>query len=154
VDVKRIGAAGSSQGGGLSLAVAALDPRVAAVSADFPFLCDFRTSLPIALSPFRDIHDLMQREPGRRAAVGRTVPYFDLYYLAPRIKAPVKVQVGLRDRTCPAEGVRNVFERISGPKSLEEWPQADHSDENVLRAETMMDFIYERLGARPAKAKP
>jgi|GEM_PF-361415 len=148
VDVQRIGAAGSSQGGGLSLAVAALDPRVAAVSADFPFLCDFRTSLPIALSPFQNIHDLMQREPGRRVAVGRTVSYFDLLHFAPRIKAPVKVQIGLHDRTCPPEGIRRVFERIAGSKSLEEWPQADHMDENSLRAETMMDFLYARLGGK------
>jgi cephalosporin-C deacetylase len=121
---------------------------VAAVSADFPFLCDFRTSLSIAQSPFKDIHELMQRDPGRSGAVGRTVSYFYMLNLAPRITVPVKVQVGLRDRTCPPKGIRRVFERISGPKSLEEWPQADHSDFNALRAETMMDFLYARLGRK------
>ncbi len=78
--------------------------------------------------------------------MGRTLPYFDLFHLAARIKAPVQVQLGLRDRTCPPQGIRSVFAQIAGPKSLEEWPRADHSDYNVLRAQTMMDFLYARLG--------
>ncbi|MBL8178866.1 MAG: acetylxylan esterase, partial [Bryobacterales bacterium] len=42
VDAERIGAAGTSQGGGIVLAVAALDERVKVVAAHVPFLCDFR----------------------------------------------------------------------------------------------------------------
>ena len=42
VDANRIGAMGTSQGGGIALAVGALDPRVKAVVARVPFLCGMR----------------------------------------------------------------------------------------------------------------
>src|SRR5690349_3100122 len=42
IDRSRIAIAGTSQGGGMALAVASLDPRVRAVVAHVPFLCDMR----------------------------------------------------------------------------------------------------------------
>src|SRR5207253_11024084 len=41
VDADRVGATGGSQGGGLTLACAALEPRVKKAAAVFPFLCDY-----------------------------------------------------------------------------------------------------------------
>src|SRR5207253_1898805 len=41
VDAGRVGATGGSQGGGLTLACAALEPRVKKAAAVFPFLCDY-----------------------------------------------------------------------------------------------------------------
>src|ERR1700730_12133733 len=42
VDARRIGTIGRSQGGGLALACAALEPRIKMVAAACPFLSDFR----------------------------------------------------------------------------------------------------------------
>ena len=42
VDSERVGVQGKSQGGGLALAFAALEPRVRAVVSVYPFLCDYR----------------------------------------------------------------------------------------------------------------
>lgn len=149
VDVRRLGTAGSSQGGGLSLALAGLDPRVAAVSADFPFLCDFAGSIPKAEGPFKDIRLYLEKEPGRRAQVESTLRYFDVLNFAPRISMPVKVQVGLRDRTCPPEGIKRAFALMaSGQKVLEEFPNADHGDENGPRWQKMLDYLTERLVRR------
>ena len=55
VDSTRIGAMGTSQGGGLVLALAALDPRVKAVTAFLPFLCNFRLTATIEGSLVRKI---------------------------------------------------------------------------------------------------
>ena len=44
IDASRIGLVGTSQGGGMALAVTALDPRVKVVVAHVPFLCDMRTA--------------------------------------------------------------------------------------------------------------
>lgn len=42
VDAERMGVAGGSQGGGLALACAALEPRIRRAAVWFPFLCDYR----------------------------------------------------------------------------------------------------------------
>ncbi|PIU20649.1 MAG: hypothetical protein COT18_01200 [Elusimicrobia bacterium CG08_land_8_20_14_0_20_59_10] len=146
VNAARIGVAGSSQGGGLSLAAAALDPRVAAVSADFPFMCDLYTGVPLSEGTLKSVRELTEREPSKRAAVLSTIPYFDLLNLAPKIKAPVKLQAGLRDTACVPGGIRNVYNAIKSPGRLEEFPDSGHGDDNVLRYEKMMDFIYSALG--------
>ena len=41
VDGSRVGAAGGSQGGGLTLACAALEPRIKRAAPIYPFLCDY-----------------------------------------------------------------------------------------------------------------
>ena len=42
VDAARVGAMGASQGGALTLACAALEPRIKRAAPVFPFLCDYR----------------------------------------------------------------------------------------------------------------
>ena len=146
VNAGRMGAAGTSQGGGLSLAVAALDPRVAAVSADFPFMCDIYTGLPLSEGTLKSVRELIEKDPAKREAVLRTISYFDLLSQAPKIKAPVKIQAGLRDRKCVPDAVKNVFAAITSPGRLEEFPNSDHNDDGDLRREKMLDFVYSALG--------
>ena len=148
VDARRIGATGMSQGGGLSLAAAGLDARVSAVSAGFPFLCGVQASLSAARGPYQELRAFMERGPAQRRAAARTLAYFDVLNFAPRIKAAALVQAGLRDRTCPAAGIREVYGRLAGPKVLAEFPAADHMDDNVPRWEKLKAFLIERLGAR------
>lgn len=42
VDAQRVSVMGGSQGGGLSLACAGLEPRIAKAAVDYPFLCDYK----------------------------------------------------------------------------------------------------------------
>jgi cephalosporin-C deacetylase len=42
VDENRVGATGASQGGALTLACAALEPRIKRAAPVYPFLCDYR----------------------------------------------------------------------------------------------------------------
>lgn len=49
VDPERIAVCGDSQGGGISLAVGGIDPRVKAVMPDVPFLCDFPRAVQTAV---------------------------------------------------------------------------------------------------------
>jgi len=147
VNTQRIGAAGPSQGGGLSLAVAALDPRVAVVSADFPFMCDVARIMPVSQGTLKSVRELIEQRPALRAVVLGTESYFDILNFAPKIKAPVKIQAGLRDKACPPEGAKAVFKAIKAPKVLEEFPKAGHGDEGALRTAKMLDFIYSALAA-------
>ncbi|MBI3554019.1 MAG: acetylxylan esterase [Elusimicrobia bacterium] len=148
VDPKRIAAMGASQGGGLSLLAAGLDARVAAVAADFPFLSSWETSLAAPQPPYAAVRRYIEEHPAERAAVMKTLSYFDALDVAERIKVPALVQVGLKDRTCPPEGVKAVYARIaSRQKRLKEYPQADHGDENAARWEAMSVFLAGRLSA-------
>jgi len=124
VDRSRIGAMGTSQSGGIVLAIGGLDPRVAAVVAHVPFLCDMRRAATIDGS-------LVQRllATNRSLSPGkiRTLEYFDPLHLGRRLRAPTLVSAGGQDQTCPAETIRAVFDRLPGIKSLIYYPNLAHT---------------------------
>lgn len=53
VDAARIAVCGDSQGGGMSIAAAGLDPRIKAAMPDVPFLSDFPRAVRVA---FRELY--------------------------------------------------------------------------------------------------
>ena len=57
VDATRVGALGDSQGGGLTLACAALEPRIKLAAPVFPFLCDYQRvwEMDLALDAYDEI---------------------------------------------------------------------------------------------------
>jgi len=124
VDSTRIGAMGTSQGGGLVLALTALDPRVKAVTAFLPFLCNFRLTATIEGSLVRKT--LLQYGDMNENSFN-TLDYFDPYILADQIKAPALVSAGGKDQTCPAAGIRTVFDRLGGIKALAYYPDLPHT---------------------------
>ncbi|HWE62030.1 MAG TPA: alpha/beta fold hydrolase [Chloroflexota bacterium] len=134
VNPERIGVIGGSQGGGLTLAVAALDPRPKLAMADIPFLCHFRRALEMTdRDPYQEIAAYCQRYPQRIDQVFSTLSYIDNLNLADRIRCPVLITVGLQDLVCPPSTIFAVYNRITAPKDLaifpfgvHEIPQAHH----------------------------
>jgi cephalosporin-C deacetylase len=124
VDPKHIGIMGTSQGGGIALAVAAIDPRIQAVTAHVPCLCDMRQAagMPGSLANVRlnDAH-------ANNADSWNTLEYFDGARLAPHIRIPALVSAGGLDKTCPGVSIRAAFDRISGSKSLVWYPNMPHT---------------------------
>ena len=146
VDAARLAVMGASQGGGVSLLVAGLDGRITAVSADFPFLTDWPDSLSAPGSPYADVRKYILEHPEKRSDVLKTVSYFDTLDVADRIKVPVLVQAGLKDRTCPAPEIETMYSRLKSPrKKLKEYPNADHSDQGAERWKTAEDFLADVL---------
>ena len=142
VDAKRLAVMGASQGGGVSLLVAGLDPRVTAVSADFPFLTDWPESLAAPEGVYPSVRKYITEHPDRRDAVMRTVSYYDTLDVADRIAVPVFVQAGLKDKTCPAPEIETMYRRLkSKRKKLKEYPDADHSDLGAERWKTGEDYL-------------
>lgn len=127
VDASRIGLYGISQGGGLALFLAGLDPSIRAVRADSPFLCDWPTILAVGHWPADAIVREMRRSRGKEAAIRRTLAYFDVTSVADRIKAACSVGTGLLDRTCPATGVIAAFNRIAAEKEMRVFPCTGHA---------------------------
>lgn len=133
VDATRVGTSGGSQGGGLALACAALEPRIARAAAVFPYLCDYRRvwDLELASGAYADIEDWFRRfDPlhTRRDEVFGKLGYIDVANLTPRIHAEVLMSVGHADRTCPPSTQFAAYNKIDSPKSLREYPDFGHEN--------------------------
>lgn len=119
-----IAIAGTSQGGGIALAVAALDPRLKAVVAHVPFLCDVRRAARTEGSLIRNLLETakMNDEPHLRV-----LEHFDPLKLAASLRVPVLISAGGRDTTCPPQTIQAVFDRITSVKSLFHDPELPHT---------------------------
>ena len=115
----RVGCTGISQGGGLTLATAALEPSVALAMPEVPYLCDFPRAVQIAGPPglvktiYGEIPAYCRAFPDRYDETFRTLSYFDVVNLAPRITCPTLVSVGLWDDICPPSTVFGAFNRLT-----------------------------------------
>jgi cephalosporin-C deacetylase len=130
VDPGRIGLTGGSQGGALTLAVAALDPQRRAKLAmpDVPYLCHFRRAVDVAaVPPYTEIAGYCRTWPEREARVFRTLSYFDTMNLAGRIACPVLMSVGLQDVCCPPSTIFATFNHLdSAEKEMRVFPYNGH----------------------------
>jgi cephalosporin-C deacetylase len=131
VDPKRIAIMGTSQGGGIALAVAALDPRVRAVAAHVPCLCAMRDAAAI---PGSLINTLLNKANANRADAWNTLDYFDPLRLAPNLRAPLLVSAGGKDTTCPPGTIRSVFDAVAAIKTLAWYPELPHTSSQSFYA--------------------
>jgi cephalosporin-C deacetylase len=137
VDATRLGMWSRSQGGGLTLATAALDQRLRVAVAEEPFLCNYPVAITVTSRPYVELHDYVADHPEARQAILDTLAYFDPLHLAPSIQCPTLVNVGMRDEVCPASTILPVFERITAPKALHVYPDLTHTPCTDFNAHTM-----------------
>ncbi len=101
VDPQRIAVEGGSQGGAFALALAGLDPRVAAAVANVPYI----SNIPdyIRLSTGGSGASFLERikDPETGEAAARSLAYIDVANLAYSISAPTQIIVGVQDRVTP-----------------------------------------------------
>lgn len=117
IDTTHIAVTGSSQGGGLSLATAALDSRVKICMSDLPFLCHYRRALEAATGgPYLELLTFFKQHPHKEEQGWNTLSYFDNLNLADHIKARTLVTIGLQDVVCPPSTIFAVYNHIKAPK--------------------------------------
>lgn len=131
VDPARVAAAGGSQGGGLTLACAALVPHIKLAAPTFPFLTDYRRvwHMDLVKTAYRELRDYFKRfDPlhQREDEIFTRLGYIDVQHLAPRIRAEVYMAVGLVDETCPPSTQFAAYNKITAPKSLAIYPDFGH----------------------------
>lgn len=106
VDPDRIAVCGGSQGGGIALAVAGIDPRVRAVMPDVPFLCDYpRAVQKASRDPYLEIVRFLAQHRDKKAQVFATLNYFDGVNFARQARAAALFSVAVMDETCPPSTV-------------------------------------------------
>jgi cephalosporin-C deacetylase len=147
VDPNRVGATGGSQGGGLTLACAALEPRVRRAFPVYPFLCDYQRVWEMDLAErayeelawyFRAFDPRHERE----AEIFSRLGYIDLQHLAQRVRAETRMAVGLMDEICPPSTQFAAYNRMTCDKSLVIYP--DFAHENLPGVD---DMIYEFMAS-------
>ncbi len=126
IDATRLGMWSRSQGGGLTLATAALDDRVRVAVAEEPFLCSYPLAMTLTSRPYVELSDYVAAHPEQQAAMLETLAYFDTLHLVPQIQCPTLVNIGMCDAVCPAATILPVFERITAPKALHVYPDLTH----------------------------
>ncbi len=131
VDHDRIALMGTSQAGGIALAVGAIDPRVKTVVAHLPFLCDMRAAAQI---PTSLIKQRLEAAGANNEASLRTLAFFDPLTLAPDLKVPTLISAGGKDVNCPEVTIRAVFDRLPGRKGLMYYPELPHTSSAAFYA--------------------
>jgi cephalosporin-C deacetylase len=143
VDAARVGATGASQGGGLTLACAALEPRVKLAAPVYPFLTDYQRTweMGLAVDAYQELQAhfrLFDPRHEREADTFTRLGYIDIQHLAPSIRGEVLLITGLNDTVCPPSTQYAAFNRITAPKRHVLYPDFGH--ETLPGSD---DLIYE-----------
>lgn len=146
VDAERVGATGGSQGGALTLACAALEPRVKRAAPIFPFLCDYQRvwEMDLATNAYEELRLFFRHfDPRheREEEIFTRLGYIDIQHLAHRIRGEVLMAVGLMDAVCPPSTQFAAYNKIHSQKDLLIYPDFGH--EGLPGA---ADAIYDFLG--------
>ena len=152
---KAIISVGASQGGGLALIAAALDPRITAVVSIVPALGEHTGPLygrPDA-APSNLIMGRDKKTPDPKIIAATA--YYDTVNFARFVKVPVLMSGGLIDPACPPTTVCSIYNSLSCPKQLDLAPLIGHNQGPRL-AELRNAFLVKHAGiASPAgKATP
>lgn len=131
VDPTRVVAHGGSQGGALTIACAALEPRVVRAAPVYPFLCDYRRvwEMDLAKDAYGELREWFRRfDPlhRREDEIFTRLGYIDLQFLAPRIRASVLMSVGLMDAICPPSTQFAAYNKMTCAKDLLIYPDYGH----------------------------
>ena len=104
VDPGRIAVAGAGIGGTMGLVAAAFRPQVRALAVDMPFMIGPEDALELAgeAYPLGEVNDYLRVHPEERDKVLASLEVFSPLVIAGRVKCPVLLSVGARDRgQCP-----------------------------------------------------
>ncbi len=132
MDVKSIYVTGGSMGGYLTLALAALDSRVAYCAADNPSFADMRSTVLASHFPMSSIQYYAKRRSLPMSMILNNLDYFDLKNFAPAIKSKTIIAMGLLDEFAPPNTELVLYNSIP-----------DTRDDNAPNKQL---FIYPNLG--------
>lgn len=131
VDENKVYATGQSQGGGLTIACAALEPRIAKAAIEYPFLSDYQRvwEMDLAHNAYEELtHHFKWFDPrhAQEEKIFRKLGYIDVQYLAPWIKAEVLMVTGLMDNICPPSTQYAAYNKMKCKKQIILYPDFGH----------------------------
>lgn len=122
-DGRKIGVTGSSQGGFLSLAVAALDKRITCLGVVHDAMCDYEKELHVVAGGWPHYFYQQKNADARRIEGAR---YYDGVNFARRVTAPGWYSFGYNDVVVPPTASYATYNEVKAPKQLSVYPQTGH----------------------------
>ena len=142
VDPNRIAVTGRSQGGGITLAMAALVPDVAVAMPDVPFLCHYPRATTISDEPpYSEISQFCKTQRDKVESVFKTLSYFDGVNFAARGRARALFSVGLMDEICPPSTIFAAYNHYAGSKEIRIWEFNEHEGGGTHQALEQVAFL-------------
>ncbi len=131
VDATRVAAMGGSQGGGLTLACASLEPRICRAAPVFPFLCDYKRiwDMDLDINAYAELREYFRWfDPthSREDEVFRRLGYIDVQNITKRIRGKIMMVTGLMDNICPPSSQFAAYNKITSPKDVVIYPDFGH----------------------------
>ena len=131
VDENRLSCCGGSQGGGLTIACAALEKRIKRAAPLYPFLSDYKRvwEMDLARDAYLELKEYFRHHDPRHERedeIFTKLGYIDIQFLAPRIKGEVLMQTGLMDTVCPPSSQFAAYNKIASPKKVLLYPDFAH----------------------------
>jgi cephalosporin-C deacetylase len=131
VDANRVGATGGSQGGALTVACSALEPRIKRAAPVFPFLSDYKRvwEMDQAKDAYQELQEYFRHSDPTHRVEDRVfvkLGYIDIQFLASRIQADVLWGIGLMDTICPPSTQFAAYNKIVSPKEMMIYPDFGH----------------------------
>jgi cephalosporin-C deacetylase len=132
VNPERIIVAGGSQGGGISLAAAALSDKLFAAMPDVPFLCNFKKATQMVDTyPYHEISLYCRIHRDKVDQVFSTLSYFDCMNLVTMAKVPALISIGMHDPVCPPDTIFAMRNHYAGPVTTEIYEYNTHEGGSV-----------------------
>ncbi len=138
----QIAVTGISQGGGIAIAVAGLDPSINVAMPDVPGLCGIRRAIEIADStPYSEITNFLRTHRNKMETVFNTLSYFDCINLGVRARGTALFSLGLMDEVCPPSTIYAAFNYYGGPKEICEWTYNRHEGGGPFQTQEKLNFL-------------
>lgn len=147
VDPARIALTGGSQGGGITIAAAALVPDVQLAMPDVPFLCHYRRATEITdAHPYQELARYLVTHRNKVDTIFDTLAYFDGVNFAARARAAALFSVGLMDEICPPSTVYAAYNHYSGPRAISVYRYNHHEGGGTFQVREKLAFVNQAWG--------
>lgn len=134
---------GGSQGGYLSIAVAALHPSVKYLVANFPAMSDLAGYAHGRAGGWPHI---FKNESNRTPELFKNLSYYDTVNFARNISVPGFYAFGFNDLTCAPTTTYSVYNQVTAPKQLYTAPLAGHfllTEQADAEKQALFEFLKE-----------
>ena len=148
VDEDKVYATGGSQGGALTVACAALEPKVAKMAPIYPFLSDYKRvwDMDLDVAAYTELRQYFRNfDPAheREDEIFEKLGYIDLQHLAKRIKAKTLMITGLMDTVCPPSTQYAIYNKLTCEKKHILYPDYGHEGIKTAGDKVFM-FLIEK----------